>query len=608
MQASDLALIREYLLKHFTLKQLEEHNLLDRKPDSSLRRQLAEISLEFFGRYYLSEHLNRPLASVHYKVIAHIESLVTQKGRAGSVLVMPRGFGKTTLVTLVLPLWCTCFNLRRYIPIISDSFDQAKEQLETLKHELMNNAKILEDFGALRGDKWQEAEIETTNHVKIIALGARMKIRGRKFGKDRPDLVILDDIENLKSVQSPTQREALYAWFTRDVMRCGWDDTKVLVVGNFLHHDCLLARLAANPMFGQQVFKAMVEWPERADLWDQWTELITNLADPNKVDTARAFYEDHAAEMEAGAKSAWPEAFPVYELMTMLVSEGETSFMTELQNSPTDPSKRLLRHWGTYRKVYQDGQIWLVPSNGRPSVKLSDCAIFAYTDPSLGKTVKSDYSAIIIMAKAPTRQQFVLEADIKRRPPHRIIADQVKWARQYSIMRWGIESVQFQAMFATESARQSMEQGVYLPVMPINTLSNKELRIGTLEPDLTNEYLLLSEDGQDLLKQQLEQFPMGAYNDGPDALEGARSLAREWEPLSGAETIQGSLHQFGGVRVAPRRMNLNIDPYKQYDDAVVQRLEEALGETIDEPSRAALVRRIDHERREQEIFVPATYF
>lgn len=608
----DQALVATYLLKLFSREKLAKAGLLDRVPDAALRRELSELSIEFFARYYLGEHLTRALSPIHLQVFAHLTKLISARGRAGSVLVMPRGFGKTTLVTLVFPLWATCLRLRRHIPIISDSFDQAKEQLDTLKQELEHNDRLKEDFGDLKGPKWQEAEIETANQVKLLALGARMKIRGRKYGRHRPDLIILDDIENLKGVQSAAQREALYAWFTRDVMRCGWDDTKVLVVGNFLHHDCLLARLHQNPMFGHQVYKALVRWPERMDLWDQWKSLITNLGDEHKDRTARAFYEANKAEMDRGGLSAWPEAFPLYDLMTIWVSEGETSFATELQNNPTDPSKRLLKHWGTYRKVWQGGEVWLVPSNGRPAVPLSSCAVFGYTDPSLGKSVKADYSAIVLIAKAPTRQQFVLEADIQRRPPALIMSDQVKWAKEYAIMRWGIESVQFQAMFATESALKSMEQGVYLPVMPISTLANKEMRIKTLEPDLSNEYLLLCEDGQDLLKRQLEEFPAGAYDDGPDALEGARTLAREWEPCSGTELVQGDAHKFStrpGSR-EPSRGIKPVDEYEKYDKAHLEALRRELTRAEidkDQDTYEHLARQLQAAEEAEAVFVPTTF-
>ena len=48
----------------------------------------------------------------------------------------------------------------------------------------------------------------------------------------------------------------------------------------------------------------------------------------------------------------------------------------------------------------------------------------------------------------------------------------------------------------------------------------------TLQPDVKNGYILFRRD-QTLLLQQLSQFPLGAHDDGPDALEGARTLARK---------------------------------------------------------------------------------
>ena len=52
------------------------------------------------------------------------------------------------------------------------------------------------------------------------------------------------------------------------------------------------------------------------------------------------------------------------------------------------------------------------------------------------------------------------------------------------------------------------------------------MRVETLQPDVKNGYILFRRD-QTLLLQQLSQFPQGAHDDGPDALEGARTLARK---------------------------------------------------------------------------------
>ena len=614
----DLELIRDALLRNFPISKLAESGWLDRPPDADLRRQLGEIDQRFFARFYLHEHFTKPFADMHLRLLARVKRMFSIEGRVNDVAACPRGHGKTTIVTLAVPLHKIVYRLRRHILIISDSFDQAKEQLATVKDELENNSRILEDFGSLKGPKWQAAEIETNTGVKLVALGARMKIRGRKYRHTRPDLMVVDDIENLIAVQSETRRDALSDWFLRSVMRAGWEDTKVLVVGNFLHHDCLLARLVANPMFGSLTFQALPEWPTRMDLWDEWKEIITDLSLANKEEVARQFFLDRREVMLAGARSAWPEAFPVYDLMVMRVSEGEASFSMELQNEPTDPTRALFRNVQTYRKEYRvpegkdslDGEIWLVPNTTGVAVPLSACAIFGFTDPSMGRTVSSDYSAISILAKAPTNQLFVLEADTRRRPPAFIMQAQTRWAQQYSILRWGIESNAFQALYATESARTAMEEASYLPILAINQLANKALRLQSLEPDFSNGYLLVHETGQELLKKQLAEYPMGAHDDALDALEGARSLAREWVPLQNVEVVQGDVHNFVESQGRCTRRQAISDPWAVYEaqiaGAILEERERLKGSLTGQALEEALAA-LPISDPQDAIFVPQIY-
>jgi len=573
LTTKDLQLIREALLRNFSLTDLEKSGRLDDPPTQELWKQLAEIDLEFFAGFYLPNHFDCAPAPLHKETYRTMEQAISSPGKINNALVWPRGFGKTTTTTLALPLWCICFRKRRFIPIISDSHTQAKQQLATIKDEIEHNDRIKEDFGELQGAKWQEDDITTANRVKLIALGARMKIRGRKFLQYRPDLIIVDDSENLEGVQSATRREAHRKWFWRSVMNAGWSDTKVFVVGNFLHFDCLLQHLVDNPMFHSRVYQAVPAWAEREDLWEHWRGLVTNLTDKNKEKTAYAYFLAHKEEMLKGAVSAWPEAFSYYDLMLTRVAGGEAAFATELQNEPVDPKSRLFKKWETFRMEYRSASaglaegIWLIPSNGQVAVPLSACTIFGFTDPSMGGSVQSDYSAITLIAKAPTRQMFAIVSDIERRPPDRLINAQNKWAKEYPIARWRIEKNAFQALFATESARRSMEEGVYLPVEPYNQLSNKQMRINSLQPDLENGYLMILENGQSLLKKELREWPMGAYDDGLDSLEGCRTLAKSFESQISTELIQAKAHEFAPNQApgADIRIPLGTDPFAKYD-------------------------------------------
>ena len=551
LDSYDLQLIAGALQRRFTTEQLVSSGWMD-VPLSSpvLRKQLGEVDFQFFSQFYLREHFTRPLAGMHSELAMTVEEMLSTPGRMHLAVAWPRGHGKTTWAVLGLPVWCVCYTKRHFIPIISDSFPQAKGHLGTLKHELEHNQRIIEDFGTLQGNKWQEDDVETTTDVKVVALGSRMKIRGRKFRQWRPDLIIVDDPEDIKAVQSPTMRRDVNNWFTRSVVRAGWDDTKILVIGNFIHSECLVRMCTMNPMFQHTTYQAVTSWSDNPDLWERWKTILTNIENPKKERDAYNFYKEYQKDMDAGAKSAWPEAYPYYELMVIKASEGNASFSMELQNVPVAPEDRLFPRWAEYTRDWIGDEMVLTPLFTHSPVRLSDCTLFAFTDPSLGKNQAADYSAIIIIAKAPSGLGFVLEADLKRRTPDNILLDQINWGKRYKTSRWGIEAVQFQAFFASQSAKESRQAGTYLPIVPIQQShrGGKEMRIQSLQPDIENNYLAFptrATGSFSLLFDELEQAPLMPHDDGLDALEGCWRLAQQWESLNSAETTVADTFQFG---------------------------------------------------------------
>lgn len=124
-----------------------------------------------------------------------------------------------------------------------------------------------------------------------------------------------------------------------------------------------------------------------------------------------------------------------------------------------------------------------------------------------------------------------LYASIEKRKPDIIIEDVFeinrRLKRDYSkgFYKFGIETVQFQYFFKDVMAQRSVEQGEYLPIEEIQSLSNKVLRIEALQPVIKNKYLKFNREHKTLIKQ-LTEFPMGKNDDGPDALQMAVQLAQ----------------------------------------------------------------------------------
>ncbi|MBQ4578791.1 MAG: phage terminase large subunit [Clostridia bacterium] len=492
-----------------------------------------------FGRKYLGHYFPGPTPAFHKKMCRLWQKQV-MKGRTPApetlphmlsapgcrlALAAPRGHAKSTVMSLQNALHAALYGYKKYILLVSDTESQATAFLDCIKAELEDNELLLADFGPQKGKVWKSSVILLQNGCRIDAVGSGQKLRGRRHGARRPDLILLDDIENDQEVYSEDGRRKLERWFFGAVSKAGDKYTDIVCVGTVLHHDSLLVHLLENPAYRSFRWQA-VERFSPSPLWETWQKLYTDRSDDRRDRRALAFFRRHKKEMLAGTKVLWPRKLSYYDLMCMLVSEGEASFWKEMQNQPQDPAACLFpRDW----LQYYDREAMDFSHGFR---------FYGYCDPSLGKTADADFSAILTLAREErTGILYVLEADLQRRHPDAIIRDILDKARRLQreygarYTAFGAETNQFQWFLKERLAAESAAQGVYLPITEVRAASDKVLRIQSLQPDIRNGYIRFCRDQTELLRQ-LEQFPLGCHDDGPDALEGAVRLCKQGPRLS----------------------------------------------------------------------------
>lgn len=502
-----------------------------------LRRKLGAIDMEFFGRAYFPHYFSRPSPEFHreldaiwqqgvlkgrYPLTAADTKTISRLPGVRRAVAAPRGHAKSTNLTFKGTMHSTLYGYKHYPIIISDSSEQAEGFLDNIRVEFEENTAILGDFGPLAGSVWRSNVLVTKTNIKIEAIGSGKKIRGRKHRNWRPDLIILDDVENDENVRTPEQRKKLKDWFDKAVSKCGDDYTDIVYIGTLLHYDSLLAKTLANPAYRSIKYKAVIRFSQADDLWQQWETIFTDLSNDDREADALAFFQAHKTAMLEGTQVLWEEKLSYYDLMVMRVSEGEASFNSEEQNEPINPDDCLfMEEWFDY---YNEAEV----NFGDPAFDF-----FGFIDPSLGKTKRSDFSAIVTLAKHKgSGYMYVVDADIERRHPDRIIADVLakeRWLRAsfgHGYRKLGAETNQFQWFLKEELAKASAKAGLYLPIEEVQQTSDKVMRVQTLQPDVKNKYIKFNRRHKRLL-EQLTQFPMGAHDDGPDALEGARSIAKK---------------------------------------------------------------------------------
>ncbi len=500
------------------------------KQVSALRRAQGRESLQAFARLYLSRYVRKKPSSAHDEI--HQLLLEFTRKRDGKLAVAaPRGFGKSTLVTLLYVLYSICYQQEKFIVILSATSSQAKQFLDDIRRELEENERLLADFPELAGSKpapWSRAEILTPTGIRVLTLGSGQLIRGRKHGTDRPTLIIADDLENAEKAFSLESREHLRSWFTSSILKAGSEKTNFLFLGTLHHPHCLLAEYVdpkAHPEWKKTVHKAVCSRAVREDLWGKWSQIYNGRElweEGFGPETAKKFYESHRTEMDKGAQVLWPERWSYYDLMTQY-EDDPISFNSELQNEPHNPKDAI---FNLEELSYWDDHYGSVEAILRALG--DDVEFYGACDPSMGlDTMRGDYTAIIVLAKDTKENRFyVVLTDIRRCTPTQTIDAIFAYHRRFSFRKFSIEANQFQELMVQEVERRSGEEGIYPPIEPIKNTGDKVRRIQTLHPSLKGGAVRLHHS-QILLLEQLRYFPVGKHDDGPDALQMAVQLAQQ---------------------------------------------------------------------------------
>lgn len=521
-----------------------DHLAVMRADISQARRRLAADSPRAFAKVYLKHHFKLKPSQLHEDLF-DVLAKATQQRRSRIAIAAPRGHAKTTVASLAYILWSVIYGHEPFVLIVSATGELASGILRTIRDELQANEMIIEDHPELWASRGARAvsvqvrnnQLKLPSGALIRATGAQQAIRGVKNGPSRPTLIVIDDLEDQEQTESAEQRQKLRDWFNRTLLNAGEPRTNVVMVGTILHYDSLLANLTGSKGQGagwqSKVYRAIESYSDRADLWDRWEQIMLGELEHggNTGEVAASdFLSEHRAEMHEGARVLWPERESYEDLMLLRATQGRASFQAEKQNEPMDPDSCLfreeaIRYWDDSAEPEFTDADELRNRLG-PRLRFHGAC-----DPSLGRSGRGgDYTAIVTVAvDTQTDRMYVVDADIARRRPEQTIRRIVELSKIYDYEEFSVETNQFQELLAEQLETRLREQGRYMRLERVNHTGNKKARIQSLEPWVASGRLRFSRRHAVLL-EQLRQFPLGAHDDGPDALEMAVSIAIDSGP------------------------------------------------------------------------------
>ena len=462
-----------------------------------------------FAREALGHHFSLPVARLHEEIVRLVfpgsesppptqqHSLpcssvpVSPEPKPDTLytaLAAPRGFAKSTLVSFLRPLWALCHNEKHFIVLISNTHAQAVKFLQMIRYEFETNERLRQWYPDLtpNTDKWSDQEIELKRQGKlahkIVAMGAGAQLRGLRFLQYRPDLLILDDVENEEMVDSEIRRADLKAWLDRTVLHVN-AQAQVVVIGTILHEASLLNRLT----------RQAEDEDKRA--YGHWSRRVFQ-----------------ALELE---QSAW-EGYQSTDALMRLREQDPEAFSQEKQNQPV----------GLGYKSFDKPEYWTerrFRGDWPPELSISITLDAASTNREY-----SDDTAMVVAGWDAQARLWVLEEEhAKWADPdviiERLLAHYLKWTAHeqlhptHRVYAVGIEKVAFQKFLIHQFQQTCRLRSLHPYVVELKGDRDKTRRIRELVPLFAQDRILLRPE-MTFLEQQLRAFPKGAHDDVADAL------------------------------------------------------------------------------------------
>ncbi|MBI5119034.1 hypothetical protein HZA56_21425 [Candidatus Poribacteria bacterium] len=156
-----------------------------------------------------------------YEVAPLHERMAQAETLDHSLILAPRGFGKSTLLSVVRCVFEIVRNPDVRILLASNTQPQAEAFLREIRSHFQTNEGFRTFFADLVGPKWTDTEIivrprkRIAKEPTIFAIGVGGALVSRHF-----DVIICDDIDDEENSRTQTQREKLRVWFFKVLLPC----------------------------------------------------------------------------------------------------------------------------------------------------------------------------------------------------------------------------------------------------------------------------------------------------------------------------------------------------------------------------------------------------
>lgn len=243
----------------------------------------------------------------------------------------------------------------------------------------------VDKYGHAKG--WRRNRLRTADGFVVDALGLDTAARGMKVEDMRPDLVVLDDVDESDDTPGTTTKKIRA--ITRKILPAGARHVGVIAVQNLVHPESVFARLVSTGEPGEPdpahfLATRRVSGPIPA-VYDLDYEHVTDV-------------HGRTRWLITGGAPSWPEGMTLAECQHEIDTFGIEAFLAECQHDEPD----LRGGWFDHLDFSDHGPIRIAEA------LLPDLVRTVVTvDPAVTSTDKSDSCGIVVASLGRDRQIYV---------------------------------------------------------------------------------------------------------------------------------------------------------------------------------------------------------